>query len=453
MRRFLLPNPPLPRSQVLSNRSWAQVAAKTPRLTGGFGRDKQPEPETKKLDDELFQPTRALFKIIKCKHHLENLLGEPPKSLKKAAKSLQSLLHPAFNNDTFASNVKSNADFWLSSTLSSLREHYSSVLSEARLSLSSASLSPDSVNLCTATATRWARHQLGKKLRDSVLDEALSLFLSSIVMTTPTVTTALAPQAPSQHMHRPLKTTEVSTQTSSPQPTCDVEMIASTESPQVPTPQVDHSASNTGDSTRRGKRTVNRKRIRPSSTPPSLSQLDLFGSPVPVQSSTGTIPKKTSPPLVTTTDKYVILADENFEQFKADHCKVLAHQNGKLSHFKSLLNHEQKPFPTVQFFLLALSLLDMSNSFLTNSSTLKSLLGAAHRVFPNAQLFVLLLGIDNEAHLDVRTNIQDLNRFVINKHPSSCAHIPAFPDFKSDGNAWSDVTKSETFSKIQEYLN
>ena len=152
-------------------------------------------------------------------------------------------------------------------------------------------------------------------------------------------------------------------------------------------------------------------------------------------------------------EEIIVLGDSNLRDFHHPNCAVLSHSNGRLSHFKGLLNSVTSPLPTAKKFVICLSTLDIANSFSTNSTTLRSLLGAAHRVFPNATLFVLLLGTDDDFSASTKSNIQALNNYVVGKHPSSCLHIPPYPDFRCARDEWDSTTKTATFKKISEFLN
>ena len=133
---------------------------------------------------------------------------------------------------------------------------------------------------------------------------------------------------------------------------------------------------------------------------------------------------------------------------------VLAHSNGRLSHFKSLLTDIHDPCSSVKKFIICLSSLDRDNTLHTNSSTLKSLLGAAHRVFPNATLAVQLAGIADSYNAAQKLNLQGLNSFVLNKSPSSCCHIPNATTFtlSPTGLLWDESTRSLTLQALRAFL-
>ena len=146
------------------------------------------------------------------------------------------------------------------------------------------------------------------------------------------------------------------------------------------------------------------------------------------------------------------MGDSNLSGLAAPSCTVLAHANGRLSHFKALISDIREPCPTVRKAVVCLSSLDRDNNPLSNTSALKSLLGAAHRVFPQATLAVQLAGMDVNYSTVQKENLQALNAFVVNKAPSSCHHIPAPTTFSITGHLWSQDTKSAAHKILKDFL-
>ena len=441
--------------------SWHN-ATSAARFQGGFSRDKNSTFKPTTLKDYLYPIARAQFQLIKCHHHLSLLGRNTPNSLKKTATSLKTVLHPAFCNDDFRKSANSIADTWLNSSIEILRCHYESVTSQSESFLRSNPVSQEDSSLCTSTAVHWAKGQLGRKLTDSELDTVLTL-IKSFPIASPTSVAASITQcpteadSPSRSPARVVPTTEVSTQTEVPSSGSGTEGESEHVMASPPEPAASNenqtalghqSRSATTDTSRR-------KRRRTASGSPSVSnrssQLDLFDTTTPQPRPRA---HSLSDPFTGRSFKdNVVLADDNFAGYFPVRATVLARRNGRLSHYKTLLNSTSSTFRSVKKVIFCLSLLDSNNTFSTNSTTLKSVLGSAHRVFPKAQLFVLLLGISEQCSSTTKSNIEALNSFVVNKHPSSCLHIPAFPKFETNGHLWSRTTRNETFRKVSEYLN
>ena len=463
MRRYLLPTPNFQPPR----RSYVQDIRK-PYLTGGFTTpQKSNRPAT--FSEDEFPIVKSIFQIIKCEHHLASLLSGPPPSLKRKAASLQSQLHPAFIDDDFRTAVKQNADCWLLETVETLRRHYHGVIEKASCNLKTTYVPMDCFERCISHATHWARNQLGRKLNLNQLDATLTFVRSLPPQLAPVPEIQMSSSFSLIEEHK--KLTSTATQTDelactsvlipeaatqevnvSPDPTTDLSQQAL--APSVSTPRRDD-VRDTGSNYQNVTPSTNkasRKRQRHNSSSPgtNLSQLDIFMTPLSQPRRTSSLPdvNRTLP----TTDA-VIFGDTNVEGFSRPNTSIFAKQNGKLSHFKSMLSSDAVPNQHVKKFVLCLSTLDASNTLSTNSSTLKSVLGAAHRVFPQAKLFVQLLGIDQRFPETLKSNIEALNTFVINKHPSSSFHIPPDPDFVCSNHEWNEATKRRCFEKISQYLN
>lgn len=465
MRRFLLPNPINVPQYSRLNTAWGR-----PLYTGGFSTPPQRFSRNIPQNDELFPVTKSIFQIIKSQHHLDSLLSGPPPSLKRKAASLQSQLHPAFIDDDFRTAVKRNADCWLFETVETLRRHYHGVIEKASRHLTENSVLPDRFEQCISNATNWARNQLGKKLNLNQLDATLTFVRSLPPQQQQPSVAEFDLESDFSVIQDSHQLTSTATQTeeilctsaSNRGPsTCDIdtsisETAALSQQAAVVSTPLPNTAPRSHVSNQEETPTVTtapRKRQRHNSSSPgaNLSQLDIFMTPLsqPRRRRTSSLPDTT-----TMTDaKEVIFGDSNLEQFQRPNTSVFAKQNGRLSHFKTQLSSITTPNQNVKKFVLCLSTLDASNTLTTNSTTLKSVVGAAHRVFPQAKLFVQLLGIDKRFPDTWKSNIEALNTFIINKHPSSCFHIPPDPDFTCTNHTWSDETKRRCFEKISQFLN
>lgn len=78
-------------------------------------------------------------------------------------------------------------------------------------------------------------------------------------------------------------------------------------------------------------------------------------------------------------------------------------------------------------------LLDVSNTFISNQTSLKAVIGATAtgRVFRAAKRLVLLC---EHLTMEEKVSVAQLNSYVMLKTPSSCLYIPAPSLFASAGN-------------------
>lgn len=473
-------------------------------MTGGF---KTPPPRDRQLaiPESLFPIARLHFKVIKCYHHLTTLRSSVPKSLVGTAAGLVSNLHPAFISDSFKDTAKAAADAWLHAAVEALLNHYNTEIQDAQFEIGKSPIASDAFDKCLSTAVTWSKRQLGKKLKDPDLDEACKLIRASTILTAsvppcPEPPPTPVPQPTSAPVCPAVRSVSVQTDDQPPART-DSEHVAAPPMPQRsarkrtrPSPaetspliSQDLFASSLHPSpkpSRRRLRTTGRDDnpasdaqppiLLPSPTndptqpttpvPPPASaaisslvmpsaavQLDLFGTPITMRKKDAA--PNSTPGLFEDCKENVIIGDFNLAQFVNPSCSVYSRENGRLSHFKALLSATTDSYQHVLRFIVCLSTLDSSNTFVSNSTALKSVLGAARRVFPRAQCFVMLLGYDPTFPPEANDGIKALNNFVISKHPSSCLHVTAPRDFSVTNHQWSLPTKRSIYSKLDGCLN
>ena len=184
-RPALLPTPPA------STHLHHGAASTLQRYQGGFS-DYKPiclndysEPTTS-TDDSVSAPTRDLipkeffhvtknhFTVIKCFHHLSCLQTDTPASLLKTAKVLRQQLRPAFITDDFKSKAEAIALSWVAESTSAMKEHYEKILNEVTDNLRDQAIPADLLVPSHEIATKWAKNQLQRKLRDRTLEAALT---------------------------------------------------------------------------------------------------------------------------------------------------------------------------------------------------------------------------------------------------------------------------------------
>ena len=441
--------------------------------TGGFSspqprrqRDStRPSAAAPRIPQEHFHITRAHFAVLKATHHLAHLNTEVPKTLLRTATDLASLLRPAFPSDTFKAKASRVADSWLSHSLEALREHYTEVRDSALALIRSSPISADLRDFSLSVSQRWARNQLGRKLAASSIAAAHSLIVQQQALQHEDPNPAPAPRRsvstqtqvssplPAELPHRASQASEAAVRPSPPQPSTSplpAEAAATELTSQASEPPL---AAAAGSQATAARTPQPQRQPRARKRPLSLSQTDLLGNRIahlsPPAQRAASLPRLQAAP---SWEENVIFGDANLREFDKPATTVLAHTNGRLSHFKSLLADTRVPCPAVKRFVLCLSPLDKDNSPSTNASALKSLLGAAHRVFPQAALAVQLVGIAGSFSAAQKETLQALNSFVLNKAPSSCSHIPTATDFTVTDGLGDERTKAQIFAALSSFL-
>lgn len=408
-------------------------------------------------------------------HHLDFLRSSTPPSLLKTAQLLGKQLHPAFVDDDFRSAAQALGDHWRSQVCELLIAHYNKILRSAEDTVVQNFLPSDLLPTSLGLVKKWATKQLGRRLKTSSLDRALD----RINALQPTMDPTPSTPPPVFSLTR---SRDFSTQTYLPsfcdastapatvdeatslisfdsmpnesrevdaQPVTQTDVLPPSQPPVTPTTATQQGTSTAGDadSLNFSEHRRSKKRVRESTT--NLTQLDLFGATLVSEPP----PRRRALAPTPAWKKRVVCGDSNLLSFEHENCLVLAHERGRLSHFKELLRSSDNPDDSVESFVICLSALDKGNCFVTNQTSLKAVLGAAGRLFPKAKCFVQLCGISDSYTPAEKLNIQDLNNYVILKSPSSCIHIPAPSIVSVEGNLWSSDTRIQAFTALRNFLN
>lgn len=420
------------------------------------------------IPEEFFHVTKNHFAIIKCVHHLTCLRADTPTSLLKTAKVLRQQLRPAFISDDFKVKAESIALAWVSEATTLLREHYEDVLQSVSAKLCAQALPEDLLDSSLELATKWAKNQLHHKLRDEILDEALSriIHLQSTIPRCQTTSSSDLLRARNEDA-RIASMPQVGSTSASPA-TASVYTQTDLSSDSLPPPHTTVPESEpsigttdppTDNSLHSAKPTAPSVDLDDDSTPDTrapqgpLSQLDLFGSIV--EDGTQSERQLSQPlPESNAWSPRVVLGDDNLNEFSHPDTTVVSRPKGRLSHFHRLFSkYPHGPQLNVNTFIICISTLDKRNALTTNISSLKSLLGTAKKVFPRAKVFIQACGIDNNFSIEEQMTCSSLNNFVRNRTPSSSVHIPTAEPFSCTNDVWDVSTRTNIYNILKNYLN
>lgn len=137
-------------------------------------------------DEEFSELSRLFYKIIKLCHHLNNVAPADddriPSSIHHMMHQLSAMIKPAFPDHSVCASIKYNAQQWCSSTLRTLEQHYSTLLSDLLLDV--AHISPRAWLSPFLVATRWAKKNF-PRLHHTTLDRAKQLITTHAGDTAP----------------------------------------------------------------------------------------------------------------------------------------------------------------------------------------------------------------------------------------------------------------------------
>ena len=156
--------------------SW-QRGRRNERSFRPLSRRHGPEPsggQSFAIPPAYFALTRDHFTIVKAIHHLSVLEKGLPPSITRRSRLLADSVQPAFRNDYFAAVVEEATEKWGAEILQALTEHYSNTILEAEEKIARNAMPQDLFDTSTRLVTKWDRRQLGKRLTDAELDDALS---------------------------------------------------------------------------------------------------------------------------------------------------------------------------------------------------------------------------------------------------------------------------------------
>ncbi len=311
------------------------------------------------IPSEFFDLTKSHFVLLKATHHLASLRRGLPPSLVKRSEILAASLRPAFMDDFFAAELESITSVWNSSVLEALRKHYNALIEDATARLSSKPMPPDVLEASVRLVTRWGRSQLGRKLSDLELDEALSLIYQSQALTNePSAPVLPAPEGIPQARTNSKSTCTQSTQTPAPveedsqppvparrtvrtQPCVDLDSSGETSAVTDGAPRpsvVDETLSNTVP---QDSGFVSR------SDPPTVLRQTQLLAPDSFVLNSSVSEEPSRPVLFDSPKSAVIFGDSNFLTFEHDECSVFANSKGRLSFFKNSLQSISTVFHNV----------------------------------------------------------------------------------------------------------
>lgn len=446
------------------------------------------------VPNEFFDLTKAHFRILKCLHHLDQLNSRSPPMLVRAKDRLVDLLSPAFCSSSFTRASKAAADSWLVSSINTLKRHYLDVQQEAVDFIQCNPLPSTVLDSSLSMVCHWARKQLGRKLRNEVLDEGLTIIRRRQRILLPvgnrtsgqrlqltSTSSGSAERSSGDASHGPDSPTlsgpgDVLTSESAPAPV--------TAPPAAPVPVAGLSAV-----------PVSQRVPEPVSNPseadvvsvhvplvvdPSAHPEQLAVVPFPSAADPGTGPgasvstdmapsssssttpqpsnidslpsiTRDSPPSPTSVS-CLILGDANLSDFRDSRCRVLALPNGRLSALRARV-YSMQSNRNIKKVFVCLSLLDLSNRFVSNFTSLKAILGRCHGLFTRATLFVILCGCPADCSPTDRASYHEFTSTLRNKHPSNSIILSAPSPFACSGNIWSYESKQCVYRKILSHLN
>lgn len=120
------------------------------------------EPRHLSNDQHFTTKVRALHRLLKAKHHLQNVSNESrdPPAIQRITRHLETVIKPAQPGTRTTDLISGNARYWAQNTMCILRQHYEDqMLSEKEFlfDIGGDLLAPLEI------ATKWARRNLGKR--------------------------------------------------------------------------------------------------------------------------------------------------------------------------------------------------------------------------------------------------------------------------------------------------
>ena len=358
---------------------------------------------------EFFPLTKAHLLVVKCLHHLRQLSGDLPPTLRRTRDKLSTLLCPPALSSDFAEVSRRLADSWATSSVDALRTHYRSVLNSTLRTLASTPLPPPVLTSSLALVSLWARRQLGRRLSDFTLDTALSTIQE----------------------HQQLL--NFSSSSRPPAPSTPVASVAPAPPSDLSTPTTEHRSPSQEPVPAVVEASTSARRSRPPQPGPSA----------PSASSVVSLDGASS----------LVLGDDNVRTFNQPSCRVCTPLSGRLSSLRHFADRQLPPSSSIIKVFVCLSTLDRRNRFSTLSTTAKSLLSRCHCLFPRATLFVLLPGVHPDCSSSEQATLLQFASFLRNKHPNNCVTLASPSPFLCEGDTWSDSTRDQVFSILLRHLN
>lgn len=432
------------------------------------------------IPPEFFNVTREQFAIIKSVHHRHQLANGLPPSLTKKMAILRDSVKPAFNNELFKAHLEEISKNWGASVHRSLRRHYDDVISEALDTISNAAMPEEVMRVSISLITKWARRQLKEKLKDEVLDEALSLIGAHQKIAASSATTEatswewIPPSPPTMQGARTstftdLKDAGSQTEAADASSSCggssctrpvgvDLQSELSRDEVTVPVgdrrvldPQCSKDPVECSSSSAATECDYGSQVDKANGEDKVLSQLDLFGSVVSDHCGKSRLSSAFNS---IEFDKSVIMfGDSNIRDFRREHISVISLNYGRLSFFKQLaVKCAEVEHQDVKSFFFCLSLLDKGNLPSTNFSCFRSMMHNLRNAFPQSKLYVLLLCNTTDCTPAEKKNIDELNLLIRSRSPANCTVINPPTCFCANNNVWDQKTKDKVFEVLESFL-
>ena len=425
--------------------------------------------------------------ILKSVHHRRCLDSGLPRSLSKKKDILSQFVNPAFKNDYFRCVIEDISSVWCDSVLNALLDHYNSVIADALERISSSAMPSDILNRSISLILKWARSQLGHKLNDDELDEALNLIREKQLLQDGSLVLSNEeskgdePQPISNSLETPFSDATNNRDadlTADADPPADPSSVSTqntkessleqvrpkrpdvtTQRPESPSPVVATEPPTAIDS-------FEEQEVPPMHTedarlPPSTSDVGEDGPPTsaPPQALTGSsqvsvssfrqtqlmdlqsfsLPDNSFSKLRSShfdpSKPNLVFGDNNLFGITLDNSSVITDSKYRLSVLKNILKSESGLFREIRNVIICLSSLDSNNKAYTNFSSLRSVIYHSRRVFPEAFIHVILPKFcpDNK-------NAKELHELVLSKRPGGCTAIHLPDGFPTD-NVWNDFLR------------
>lgn len=455
------------RFEVLNNEDYESSNNNTSQRHHARRRKDRPDgastarPHPQRIPPEFFALTRDHFVIVKSIHHLSTLRQGLPPSLLKKKDILSGSVKPAFKNDFFTATVDSITSSWCSSVHQALREHYKHLIDAAMDHISSKGMPARILDDSLRLVHKWARTQLGRKLLDEELDEALSLIREHQLQISEPRTRNEGPRQffvdvnPEPADLAPA-TLHQGTQTprSSSLPLQDpAPSEAFSDLPPPPSPLASSAGtSSVATSTDSGLATSRSGLAPATQCTGSLRQTQLQNfSSFSLPSVSEACFTNSSCNDLDPSKSNIILGDSNLCNFDSDDCSIVASSKGRLSFYKSMLQSMKSVHENVSNFIICLSYLDNRNKTATNFTAFRALIYNARRVFPNARVSVLLNCLADTTSTD-SNSLSELNELICQKKPANCEIISPPEEVSVQNGIWGRSTRDNIFQILQSFL-
>ena len=378
-------------------------------------------------------------------------------------------MRPAFNNDFFISSVEEITSRWSQDIFQALLDHYEAILAEAKEKIASTPMPHELLEKSLRVVTSWARRQLGRKLTDCELDDALQLINSTQLLDHSSsagvgLEHSLMPAVPS---HRPPEPVNRATQTTIctsmdtwPLSECATETAPAPLEDTVPQQEeagtpleapVDLAAPTSRPAADDGSTVVDLALLNNHTTASRPQEEGELTSATQEPSDVVSLESDCTTPFTDIKDS-IVCGDKNVSDFTPDKVTIISDEGGRLFHFKSFFRKvSDRTFKNVSSFIFCLSLLDKNNLPITNFNNLRTVLYNIRRIFPNATLHVLLCGEPSDD--PCINNICKLNDIIRERLPANCKILEPPHPFSSTNALWDRSTRDSIFQILHSTLN